>query len=111
LYWRLLLDAFDDNCKRYKWSLERFSEIPQGYWTDIQTQKWFLEKIAVRLKVKTLDDWYGVTSIAIANEGGRGLLRIYGGSIINMLRVLYPEYPTNYMEDNNCIRDSIALEL
>jgi hypothetical protein len=59
--------------------------------------------------LKSLDDWYNVTTEAFKRAGGASVLSLYKGSIFNMLIANYPEHkwdgshkqrvPTQYWKD------------
>ncbi len=43
-------------------------------------------------RIEDPKDWYNVTIKQVAKYGGCGLLNRYNGSLLQALRVLYPEY-------------------
>jgi hypothetical protein len=41
-----------------------------------------------------MEGWYHVTYKDIARNGGSGVMKIYGSSVMKMLKTVYPEYPS-----------------
>src|SRR5690606_12641352 len=62
-----LYDALKKLYPNHNWDPIRFSRVPQGYWTDVNTQRLALEKLGKQLGVKTLDDWYKMEAVNVYN--------------------------------------------
>lgn len=72
-------------------------KVPRHYWDNIDNQRKFLEDIAEKLKIKTMEDWYKITpkqlEIACAPYPFRRtsgnlvpmLLRVYSGAFVVQL--------------------------
>ena len=44
--------------------------MPQGHWSDVANHTKLLERVAKTLKIKTLDDWYNVSTKDFVKYGG-----------------------------------------
>jgi hypothetical protein len=67
----------------YSWDPLRFLSSGQGIWKSLDNQRALFATLAQRLGIRTVDDWYNVTTKDILENGGRGLLtHYYGGSLI-----------------------------
>ncbi len=65
---------------------------PRGHWKNISNQRQFLDHFAERHGIHGAEDWYRVTLRQLYTEGGNGLLSHHGGSLIQALRSVYPQY-------------------
>eukprot|EP01114_Cavostelium_apophysatum_P017721 TRINITY_DN5331_c0_g1_i3.p1 TRINITY_DN5331_c0_g1~~TRINITY_DN5331_c0_g1_i3.p1 ORF type:complete len:845 (-),score=169.37 TRINITY_DN5331_c0_g1_i3:2211-4745(-) len=91
-----------------KWNPLDFSHVPSNYWSDIEHQRTFLNKLAETLKLSSRSDWAFVTAAAVQKNGGSGLLDFYGGSLLRCLQAVFPnenwkqkKLPNNYWDDLN----------
>lgn len=48
-----------------------------------------VETIAEALQIETMQGWYSVQQTEVLEKGGRGLLHIYGNSLIKALESVY----------------------
>jgi hypothetical protein len=71
----------------------KIQKSPLGHWKDVANQRKFIDKLALKLNIKTPDDWYSITNKTLFANGASGVLRRHKDSIPNMLQTLYPEYP------------------
>jgi hypothetical protein len=79
-----------------------------GAWSDMITQRTFLDNLGKKLNFKHSEDWYNVTQRSIRKHGGRALLKRYGDSPYKLLQSIYSEnewipwkfhkIPANYWE-------------
>jgi hypothetical protein len=53
----------------------------KGFWQDIENHRLFLEKTAIKLNIKKVEEWSGITNATILKYGGGGLLGYYSGSL------------------------------
>jgi hypothetical protein len=94
-----------------------------GNYKEIEFQKKALDKTAEVLGIVKTDDWYKITG-RIARNHSPFITNYYGGSLLQALRNLYPEYtwdpmrfkqrPKNYWKDNQMKKlhlDRIANQL
>jgi hypothetical protein len=58
------------------------SQMPYGYWKDIDNQRRFLDNAFVKLKMQKPEDWYAVRIETILKMGGGWIFSIYG-TLIN----------------------------
>jgi hypothetical protein len=63
-------------------NVERFytttkSTHKHGYWKDKHNQKKFFDQLAIKLNIKTKDDWNNVTEEMVLKEGGYFFRRYY----------------------------------
>lgn len=56
-----------------------------------QKYRSYLDRLAPKIGVKKLDDWYNVQNKDLIRAGARGILARYGNSISNLLKAAYPE--------------------
>jgi hypothetical protein len=54
----LLMTIYSD----YKWLPWRFSHVPNGYWSDMQNQKQFIDWAGKQLNFVNREDWYKATT-------------------------------------------------
>jgi hypothetical protein len=53
-----------------------------GYWHDKKHQKAFFDQMAIKLNIKTPEDWNKVTTAVVKKEGGHFVSRFYNSSMI-----------------------------
>lgn len=63
-----------------------------GFWTNKHNQKIFFERIAKKLNVNKVDDWYTISTSQIKNLGGSSLISFYGHSLFKALSSIYTTY-------------------
>ena len=51
----------------YPWIPWKFLNVPNGYWNEIENQIKFMRYLGEQLKVKTMEDWYGLTARVLGN--------------------------------------------
>ena len=84
---KLIMSIYNE----YDWLPWKFNSVPKGYWEDKQNQLKYMNWLANEIKIKTMEDWYNVNVKQILNNGGGGLLTLYGGgSPLNLLKSVYP---------------------
>jgi len=66
---------------------------PRGYWQDINTQREYLDRLALILNIKRWEDWYQVKKSDVENNGGRQFLDYFGKSHIKAIMQSYPQHP------------------
>jgi hypothetical protein len=74
----------------HKW--EFVERKPAGYWAIRANQKAYLDDFAEKFQIKTLDEWYNITTREFIDAGGAALLTHYKGSLIDLLRANYPHH-------------------
>jgi len=52
-----------------------------------------MDDLGVKIGIKELDDWYGVTGSKVISLGGQSFLDLYGRSLSKLLTVVYPHHP------------------
>ncbi len=78
----------------YNWDLSKFTHVPRKYWDDLSNQRSFIDQLAKKLNVTSLEDWYKVNYSTLQQHGASGLLALkYGYSFRKLLTKLYPQYP------------------
>jgi len=75
----------------------------------------FVDKAANKLGIKSIEDWYQVSTRQIIEIGGGSLLSCYEGSISRMISKVYSEYnwkmwkfaksPPNLWDDEKVVKD------
>jgi hypothetical protein len=56
---------------------------PSGYWKDQGNQREFLESLASKLGIQHIEAWNNVTTETVRKNGGKFIVRHYGGSLAN----------------------------
>eukprot|EP01027_Heterolobosea_sp_BB2_P000282 GEZU01000413.1.p1 GENE.GEZU01000413.1~~GEZU01000413.1.p1 ORF type:complete len:468 (+),score=89.89 GEZU01000413.1:405-1808(+) len=64
----------------------------RNYWKRSENQRDFVKKMEQQLNITDLDGWYSVTTTQLQERGGSGLLSFFGGSLLRLLRTVYPEH-------------------
>lgn len=87
------------------WNKDWFSHdkrFKKDYWDNIANQTHFLNSLASEFHLKTVTDWYRVTSSLIKKKGGtvqsafdflitkKGFLKKYSNSLLSALNTIYP---------------------
>ena len=57
----LLLSIYSN----YNWLPWKFEHTPKGYWNDVNNIKEYMNWLSHKLNIKTMEDWYKVTSEVI----------------------------------------------
>jgi hypothetical protein len=107
---------------------------PLKYWNNVQNQRRFLDDLAVKLNIKSPEDWYSVKVETVVKLGGTFITRHYDGSLVRgkkkciykvtflALASVYPEHkwnatkthkPSKYWKDINSQRnyfDNLAVK-
>eukprot|EP01114_Cavostelium_apophysatum_P006045 TRINITY_DN1724_c0_g1_i1.p1 TRINITY_DN1724_c0_g1~~TRINITY_DN1724_c0_g1_i1.p1 ORF type:complete len:404 (+),score=49.64 TRINITY_DN1724_c0_g1_i1:149-1360(+) len=77
-------------------SAESDSKIPKrrpsGFWKSVDNRKNFLEDMAERLNLRSLEDWYEISTDAVVHNGGGGLI-FNCGTLHAALASVYPQHP------------------
>jgi len=98
------------------WNLHLFTKLPQNYWSDMKTQRNFMENLGKKFGMDfseagkvSMDNWYKVSSAIVIENGGESLLRLYNWSLYSTLTSIFPEFhfdplkfakaPQNYWSD------------
>lgn len=78
----------------HNWDPLRFTKVPQNYWASKANQRAFLDALARKLDFKEgeFGGWYNVSHRILRDNGGRGLLEHYNGSIAELITSIYPEH-------------------
>ncbi len=58
----------------------------------MNNQRAFLNYIAKKFDINSLDGWYQMTPRLLMKHGGSDLLIKYNDSLFNILRTIYPTY-------------------
>jgi hypothetical protein len=75
------------------WEIWRFQYVPRGYWDSLEHQREFFDWIFEKMDAISWEDWYSISNEVVHSFGGEPLLHdYYGGSLINALAKIYPEF-------------------
>jgi len=74
------------------WDPSKFLKS-RNYWLDLNNHQAFLEKLAKKLNITNLTDWYKATTNDVLANGGAPLLNYYQGSLTKALAAIYPDIP------------------
>lgn len=61
----------------------------QGFWSNFQNQRQFLDDLALKLGIKEKKDWGSISTKVITANGGRTLLNHHNGSLYRALKHVY----------------------
>jgi len=70
------------------------AQAPHKYWTSLQNQRNFLDKVKTKYNITKPSDWSAITYKMIESEGGKSLFRQYS-SLYVALKTVYPEHNWN----------------
>ncbi len=77
---------------RRRWRLWRFASVPQGFWLKAENRVAYLGWLGKRLRIRSPEQWYLVTTQKIAEHMGVSLVAYYGYSMLNIMREYLPEF-------------------
>ena len=86
---RLLYAVYPD----HPWDPSKFAAKQRNYWTSIETQRNFMDGLGEKLGLRSLDDWYGVSTSQLLPLGADTLLLQYERSLSKLLNSVYPHHP------------------
>jgi hypothetical protein len=92
LYEASLLQGLQDVYSDYKWLPWRIHQNSRDYWNKNEHQRLFLDWLGTKIGIQTYEDWYTITLNQIEDNGGRALIKRYGGSVCNILLSVYSEH-------------------
>lgn len=106
--YQVLSSIYDE----FEWNPLLFHQVPKHHWENPENRKELFDSLAIKLGIKTREDWYNVSSDYIEQNGGAGLLRnYYNNSLRLALQSIYPDYdwkehlfqsvPKHYWQDTN----------
>lgn len=76
----------------HPWDINNFEAKPSGFLHDPNARKTRIEQIKQRLGITKMEDWYGVTTMALQNAGGSGFLKQNGRSVSKTIVALFPDH-------------------
>ena len=95
---------------RRRWYLWRFASVPQGFWLKLENRIAYLDWLGKRLRIRSPEQWYGVTTETISAHYGASLVAYHRHSTLNIMREYLPEFdwkpwlfrrvPSNYWNDS-----------
>eukprot|EP01126_Amoeba_proteus_P038707 TRINITY_DN4047_c0_g4_i1.p1 TRINITY_DN4047_c0_g4~~TRINITY_DN4047_c0_g4_i1.p1 ORF type:complete len:306 (-),score=60.62 TRINITY_DN4047_c0_g4_i1:95-1012(-) len=76
------------------WIPWKFTSVPHRYWETVENRHFFFIHVAQDVfKIRSLEEWYGVSVEDIYKHGGGHMLATYyNSSLINALREIYSHY-------------------
>jgi len=80
----------------YRWNFtENYprDKLPWGYWNHPSNHKEFITRLAKKLNIQHLDEWYAISVDQVRKHGGSSMLAQHRGSLIGVLRKVYPDHP------------------
>jgi len=69
-----------------------FKVAPNGFWSSQENQMKYMEWLGGVLKIKKMDDWYGVTKESFTSNNGTRLLKLHRNSPSEVLISLFPKH-------------------
>lgn len=64
LYYETLCDALKKIYPEFSWEKEAFDNKETGYWTHIENQRNFFEKLSKIFNLKSLDEWLTIKQVS-----------------------------------------------
>ncbi len=89
-YDRSLPSALQHLFPEHHWYEWKFKALPHHYWKKAIHQRQYFERIAKRLHVNRMEDWYRVRATDVIGLG-KHPLEMYDGSLYKALATVYPE--------------------
>lgn len=59
---------------KYNWLPWLFENVPVGFWADETNRCWFLNWLGLRLRLKSREDWLGLTAKQLRENHGNGII-------------------------------------
>jgi len=88
-----LISLFENVYPNHNWLPWKFNQnVNKRFWEEEGNRKLFMEWLAKELKVKEIEDWYGVSINPIRKKGAGGLLMKYENSMFKVMEATYPEH-------------------
>ena len=78
----------------YPWNFH--SIISKNHFKSIENQRKFMDKLFIKFKLKSFDDWLNISPSKIQSNKGKKVLKIYNNEIENLYLTIYPNYPWNF---------------
>ena len=75
-----------------EWKPWLFDKAPNGFWQDLENQKWYMDWLSGELGITELDGWYIYDRDVLNRKKGGGLLGLYSTSLARILVTLYPDH-------------------
>ena len=66
------------------------------YFKSIENQRKFMEKLYLKLELKSIDDWLNISMGKISKNGGGKLIFYYEKKMEKLLTTIYPNFPFNF---------------
>jgi len=79
----------------HDWKLWMFKTTPHGLWSSKENQRKYMKWLFSVLKMKKMDDWYGVTVESFTSNYGSELLSLYEGYPSGLIMASFPEHDWN----------------
>ena len=82
---------------QHQWDPSRFSKVPHRHWVSLENQRKHMLSIRDDLGIKAGDweAWYSVPTSLVIEKGGGSVLKLYQGSLPQLLARVFPEYNWN----------------
>ena len=101
---RLLLKLNENNNENiltsiyphYPWSFE-YKESLEYFPLSIENQKEFMDKLFIKFKLKSVNDWIHISKKRIIRNGGNKILLQYNNNKIQLLSAIYPNNDWRYL--------------
>eukprot|EP01118_Nematostelium_gracile_P002202 TRINITY_DN12432_c0_g1_i1.p1 TRINITY_DN12432_c0_g1~~TRINITY_DN12432_c0_g1_i1.p1 ORF type:complete len:374 (-),score=47.94 TRINITY_DN12432_c0_g1_i1:428-1549(-) len=85
--------ALQDVYPDHKWLPWKFADrMIKGMWDNQKLQREFIHYLAQQLKIKEMEDWYGLSHTQIDQHGGAGLLERFDNSSSLMITTMFPKH-------------------
>ena len=77
----------------------------------IEKQREFMDKLFIKLKLKSLDDWLKIKRMKFLPNGGEILIyKIYKNNMNNLLLSIYPNYPWTFLTNEKIFKKFSIIE-
>jgi hypothetical protein len=84
----------------HAWNEWEFQQVSRKFWSDLPAVREYMNWLAERLGISTLEDWYMVTNEQVIRNYGASLLGRYG-TFFKALQACFPEHDWDIRKYNN----------
>lgn len=75
-----------------QWHKQAFVNVPRGFWLQLENQKRFVHWLELQLNITNKEDWYCIPLSRIIQHQGGTFMNHFTGSILGMLKHIYPDF-------------------
>ena len=88
---KILKDISQTNEQTDEWDELYKKKKSIGYLDSPINQRKIIEEVGKKLKIKSVEEWFSISTLTFRNNGGGTVLKRHNGSLIRALKFAYPE--------------------